>query len=152
MASVYRKSTGLFASAFFVPLLPCGIAHMARFTKGKGWRVIAFLRVPVAMDVGMDILPLEKIFGGVSKCPRNICAETAVTRLYTVQREIFEGENFHGFRGSRAIRKSFLRGIWERTALTYGWFQATSESFLHEILTSYGSAKFSPLKVYRYTV
>ena len=26
----------------------------------------------VAMDVAMDILPLEKIFGGVSKCPRNI--------------------------------------------------------------------------------
>ena len=53
---------------------------MARFTKGKGWRVIAFLRVPIAMDVAMDILPLEKIFGGVSKCPRNICAETAVRR------------------------------------------------------------------------
>ena len=52
---------------------------MARFTKGKGWRVIAFLRVPVAMDVAMDILPLEKILGGVSKCPHNICAETAVT-------------------------------------------------------------------------
>ncbi len=51
---------------------------MARFTKGKGWRVIAFLRVPVAMNVAMDILPLEKILGGVSKCPRNICAETAV--------------------------------------------------------------------------
>ena len=84
MASVYRKSTGLFASAFFVPLLPCGIAHMARFTKGKGWRVIAFLRVPVAMDVAMDILPLEKIFGGVSKCPRNICAETAVGRACAI--------------------------------------------------------------------
>ena len=80
MASVYRKFTGLFPSAFFVPLVPCGIAHMARFTKGKGWRVIAFLRVPVAMDVAMDILPLEKILGGVSKCPRNICAETAVIR------------------------------------------------------------------------
>ena len=46
---------------------------MARFTKGKGWRVIAFLRVPVAMDVAMDILPLEKNFGGVSKCPRKLC-------------------------------------------------------------------------------
>ena len=30
------------------------------------------------MNVAMDILPLEKILGGVSKCPRNICAETAV--------------------------------------------------------------------------
>ncbi len=84
MASVYRKSTGLFASAFFVPLLSCGIAHVARFTKGKGWRVIAFLRVPVARDVAMDILPLEKILGGVSKCPRDICAETAVNELKKV--------------------------------------------------------------------
>ena len=40
------------------------IAHMARFTKDKGWRVIAFLRVPIAMDVAMDILPLENFFWG----------------------------------------------------------------------------------------
>ena len=46
-------------------------------TRGKGHRIelrrlIAFLGVPVAMDVTMDFLPLEKIFGGVSKCPRDV--------------------------------------------------------------------------------
>ena len=40
---------------------------MVRFTKAKGQGLIAFLRVLVAMDVTKEILPLEKIFGGVSK-------------------------------------------------------------------------------------
>ena len=46
-------------------------------TRGKGHRIelrrsIAFLGVPVAMDVTRDTLPLEKNFGGVSKCPRDV--------------------------------------------------------------------------------
>ena len=58
----------------------------------------------------------------------------------------FEGENFRGFRGLKAICESFLRGIWGHAAPTYDWFQAIRESFLHEILTSYGSTEVFSLE------
>ena len=45
-----------------------------------------------------------------------------------------------------ATRKSFLREIWGRAAPTYDWFQAIRESFLGEILTSYGSTKVFSLE------
>ena len=48
--------------------------------------------------------------------------------------------NFRGFRGLRAIRE-----IWGRAAPTM-LFQAIRESFLREILTSYGSAKVFSLE------
>ena len=47
-------------------LLSSSVAHVVRFTKAKGQGLIAFLRVLVAMDVTKEILPLEKIFGGMS--------------------------------------------------------------------------------------
>ena len=46
----------------------------------------------------------------------------------------------------RAIRESFLREIWGHAVPTNGWFQAIRESFLCEILTSYGSAKVFSLE------
>ena len=62
---------------------------MARFTKGKGWRVIAFLRVPVDVDVAMDILPLEKNLEGggclsvhVIYMQKQPCAPGTVIYLY----------------------------------------------------------------------
>ena len=63
-----------------------------------------------------------------------------------VQRETFEGENFRGFRGLRAIHESFLCEIWGRATTTYDLFQAIRENFLHEIFTSYGSAKVFSLE------
>ena len=63
--------TGLFSSAFFVSLLSGSIAHVARFTKAKGWGLIAFLRVPIAC---YGYFAIGKFFGGVSKCPRDVCA------------------------------------------------------------------------------
>ena len=75
IASVLNvKNSPDFVSAFFVPLLSSSVAHVVRFTKAKGQGLIAFLRVLVAMDVTKEILPLEKIFGGVSKCLHEACA------------------------------------------------------------------------------
>ena len=42
--------------------------------------------------------------------------------------------------------ESFLHEIWGHAAPTYDWFQAICESFLREILTSYGSAKVFSLE------
>ena len=58
----------------------------------------------------------------------------------------FRGRKLSGFRGLRAICKSFLREIWGHAAPTYDWFQAIRESFLREIFTSYGSVKVFSLE------
>ena len=63
-----------------------------------------------------------------------------------------EGENFHEFQGFVAIGESFLRKILECSVLW--WHQRVIRgSFLHKILFSINSQKFSPLKVstIRYT-
>ena len=61
-------------------------------------------------------------------------------------------KTFTDFEVQEPSAKVFFAEFGGRTALTYGWFQATCESFLREILTSYGSVKFSPSKVYCYMV
>ena len=69
---VCQKFTGLVARFSATQT----VAHRP-VTHGKGHktkqrRSIAFLGVPVAMGVSMEIVPLENIFGGVSKCPRDV--------------------------------------------------------------------------------
>ena len=68
------------------------------------------------------------------------------SRHNTISRETFEGENFCKFQSLRAICKSFLHETLGHATPTYVWFQASHESFLCEILTSYGSMKVFSLE------
>ena len=72
-------------------------------------------------------------YQGVGTCPKHYGNYRIVGN--------FRGRNFHKFQGSRAIHESFLHEIFRYAAPTYVWFQAISESFLREILSSYRSAK-----------
>ena len=62
--------------------------------------------------------------------------------MYLIPYVLSRGKTFANFE-VRAIHKSFLQEILGHAAPTYVWFQ---ESFLHEILTSYGSAKVFSLE------
>ena len=74
------------------------------------------------------------------------CTSTKIEPQDTVEWETFEGENFRGFQGLRAIHESFLCEIWGCATTTYDLFQAICESFFCEILTSYGSTKVFSLE------
>ena len=69
---VWQKFTGLVACCSASQAVTDRVVTRGRGHKRKVRRSIAFLGVPVAMNVTMAILPLEKIFGGVSKCPRDV--------------------------------------------------------------------------------
>ena len=86
------------------------------------------------------------VHGKVSECTARLALAQGMIKVRYRIAGNFEGENFHGFRGLRAIRESFLHKIWECAAPTYDWFQAIRDSFLREILTSYGSTKVFSLE------
>ena len=50
------------------------------------------------------------------------------------------GRNFHQFRSLRATYECFLHEMWEYHTHLYDWY-CIPQSFLHEMLTSYWSAK-----------
>ena len=62
------------------------------------------------------------------------------------------GKNFRKFWGFVAICKSFLREIWG-CGIHWRHKQAIYESFLYENIVFFTNLlKFSPLKVFRYTI
>ena len=72
-------------------------------TRGKGHRTelrrsIAFLGVPVAMDVTMDILSLENFFWGCVSVHTMYCDETAVSYDHPDMHAIYcwSHDHFHG--------------------------------------------------------
>ena len=70
----------------------------------------------------------------------------------TVKWETFEGENFREFRGSRAICKNFLHEILGMPHPLMLSFKQSVNVFFVKFSLPMDLRKFSPSKVYRYTV
>ena len=68
---------------------------------------------------------------------------------YTLQQETFEGENLCDFRSFVAVRESLLCEILWHSVL---WCKQFAKGFSTKIGIFTNSRKFSPLKVFRYTV
>ena len=80
------------------------------------------------------------------------CTSTKIELQDTVEWETFEGENFRGFRGLRAIHESFLCEIWGCATTTYDCFKQSVKVFSAKFSLPTDPRKFSPSKVFRYTV
>ena len=76
--------------------------------------------------------------------------DTCVCQVYTVQRETFEGENFHEFRSFVAIRKSFLHKI--RGMASLAVTPVSNQQVFSARILFPPNCEFSPSKVSCYMV